>query len=193
MTTIVAFAGKRGSGKSEASKVLVEEFGFEDRKFADPLKNMMRAFYWTCGMDTDEIERKIEGDLKEEPCEFLAGKTPRYAMQMLGTEWRNLIAKTLWSDIFKMRAQTGQFGDRVVCSDLRFDHEAEALDELAAYTVLIYRPEADQVSDEYAQHVSESGIKNLKVASTIVNDDTLEYLHAQTRAIAAYQLGMSAA
>jgi hypothetical protein len=193
MTTIVAFAGKRGSGKSEASKILVEEFGFEDRKFADPLKNMMRAFYRTCGLEPLEIERRIEGDLKEEPCAFLAGKTPRYAMQMLGTEWRNLIGKTLWSDIFKHRAETGQFGERVVCSDLRFEHEAAALDELAAYTVLIYRPEAAEADDEYAQHISEAGIANLKVASNIRNDDTLDYLREQTRAIAAYQLGMSAA
>jgi hypothetical protein len=193
MTTIVAFAGKRGSGKSEASKILVEEFGFEDLKFADPLKNMMRAFYWTCGLEEDEIERRIEGDLKEEPCEFLAGKTPRFAMQMLGTEWRELISTSLWSDIFKKRATGGVFGDRIVCSDLRFPHEIAALDELQAYTVMVYRPAAAEAADEYAAHVSEAGIAELPVATTIVNDADLAYLHAQARAIAAYQLGMSAA
>ena len=32
-------------------------------------------------------EAHIEGALKEVPCELLGGKTPRYAMQTLGTEW----------------------------------------------------------------------------------------------------------
>ena len=56
---VVAFTGKRGSGKSEAVKVLVEELGFRELKFADPLKNMLRAMYATCGVDVDTIERKI--------------------------------------------------------------------------------------------------------------------------------------
>lgn len=66
--TVYAFAGKRSSGKSTASQVLID-LGFTDLKFADPLKNMLRSFYSHNGVfDPVEIERRIEGDLKEEVC-----------------------------------------------------------------------------------------------------------------------------
>ena len=174
MATVYAFAGKRGSGKSTASSVLVDELDFVDLKFADPLKNMLRALYRTCGVDAFTIERKIEGDLKEVPCDWLNGATPRWAMQSLGTEWRDLISTTLWSDIFVKRVESGAFGDKIVCSDFRFPHEAEALDRLNAYTYRIDRPSL--VDDEASKHASEALVDTLPVRSILVNDGTVEDL-----------------
>ena len=54
--TVVAFTGKRGSGKSVASQALIDDLGFQEVKFADPLKNMIRAFYRTCGLDDETID-----------------------------------------------------------------------------------------------------------------------------------------
>lgn len=179
MATVYAFAGKRGSGKSTASAVLVDELGFVDLKFADPLKNMIRAFYRTCGVDDETIERKIEGDLKEVPCEWLSGRTPRYAMQTLGTEWRDLIATELWSDIFIKRAESGKFGDKIVCSDFRFPHEAEALRKLGAYTYRIDRPGLPQ--DEASKHASETMIDTIKVGGIFRNTGTVEDLREFVR------------
>lgn len=179
---IYAFAGKRFSGKSTASQVLVED-GFVDAKFADPLKNMMRAFYRTCGVDEEIIERKIEGDLKEVPCGWLAGKTPRYAMQTLGTEWRDMISTTLWSDIFVNRVQSGVLGDKIVCSDFRFPHEAEALSEVGAYTYKIDRPSLQD--DDVSKHASETQIDALPVIGTITNDGTKDELRAKVTALLA--------
>lgn len=173
MKTVVAFTGKRGSGKSVAASALVEDLGFTELKFADPLKNMLRAMYETCGVAPEEIERKIEGDLKEEPCPWLQWKTPRYAMQTLGTEWRELIATNLWSEMFKMRVTHGNFGDRIVCSDYRFPHECDALDSLGAIKLRVVRPEADSVSDEASQHSSETLIDQVSVDSTINNSGSL--------------------
>lgn len=171
---IYAFAGKRGSGKSTAVRVLLEH-GFTDAKFADPLKNMLRAFYRTCGLDDAHIERKIEGDLKEVPCEWLMGKTPRYAQQTLGTEWRNLINTELWSNILTIRVNRGDFGDKVAISDYRFpEHEGAALEALGATTYRIER--SNQVDDEVSAHVSETAIKDTKVSGIILNDGTIEDL-----------------
>lgn len=178
MTTVVAFTGKRGSGKSEASKALVDGMNFVDLKFADPLKNMLRAMYKTCGLEEDEIERKIEGDLKEEPCPWLQGKTPRYAMQTLGTEWREMIATDMWSEMFKMRVRSGVFGDKIVCSDYRFPHEGQTLDDLGAVKYRITRDAADAASDEAAQHPSETLIGSVPTDVTIHNDGTLEDLRS---------------
>jgi len=166
---VYAFAGRKGSGKSTASKVLTDR-GFVDLKFADPLKNMLRAFYRTCGVDPETTERKIEGDLKEVQCDWLQGKTPRYAMQTLGTEWREMIGTSLWSDIFVKRVESGLFGDNIVCSDFRFPgHEEEALNHLGAYTYRITRPSQGD-SDG---HASEIHIDNLKVGGVLNNTGTI--------------------
>lgn len=181
MATVYAFAGKRGTGKSTASEVLVD-MGFVDLKFADPLKNMLRAMYATCGVDEETIERKIEGDLKEVPCEWLRGKTPRYAMQTLGTEWRELIATDLWSEMFVRRVESGVYGDKIVCSDFRFPgHEEQALEKLGAYTYRIERPGGPE--DEAAKHASETGVKNLKVRAVLNNTGTIEDMKEYVRGL----------
>ncbi len=47
-------------------------------------------------------EDKIEGSLKAKPCSLLAGKTPRHAMQTLGTEWgRNCIGDGFWINLWR--------------------------------------------------------------------------------------------
>jgi hypothetical protein len=183
---IYAFSGKRGSGKSTAVKVLLDH-GFVDAKFADPLKNMMRAFYWTCGVDKQTTKRKLEGDLKEVSCEWLQGKSPRYAMQMLGTEWRDLIHTELWSSILKTRVNRGDFGDKVAISDYRFpEHEGEALAELGAVTYRIERSTLTD-DDEASKHVSETGIKDTKVSGIILNDGTIEDLQSVILELVALQ------
>lgn len=171
--TVIAFAGRRGSGKSTASQVLLDA-GFQEIKFADPLKNMLRAFYATCGVDSATTERKLEGDLKEVPCDWLAGKTPRFAMQKLGTEWRDLFSKDLWSDILVKRINAGVVGDKIVCSDLRFAHEIPALHAVGGRTIRLARKAAPD--DEYSLHASESGIDELPVDISIMNDGPLQDL-----------------
>ena len=181
MPTVYAFAGKRGSGKSTASKVLVDS-GFVDLKFADPLKNMLRAMYATCGVDADTVERKLEGDLKEAPCEWLRGNTPRYAMQTLGTEWREMLSADLWSEMLVKRVESGNYGDRIVCSDFRFPgHEEEALNRLGARTYRINRPSLED--DSMSEHASEKGTDKLNVCGIITNDGTIEQLEDTIRHI----------
>jgi hypothetical protein len=173
---VVAFTGKRGSGKSEAVKVLIDKLDFHELKFADPLKNMLRAMYRTCGVDDETIERKIEGDLKEEPCDWLMGKTPRYAMQTLGTEWRDLINQDLWSNMFTKAVQSGNLGDRIACSDYRFLHEGKTLDNLDAIKYRITRPTADAVNDGASAHISETSINEVPTDLDIENDGTIQDL-----------------
>lgn len=76
---VIALTGLAGSGKSTASKYLVEKHGYQLVKFAGPLKDMLRAI----GFGEDDIE----GNGKELSNSLLCDKTPRHAMQTLGTEW----------------------------------------------------------------------------------------------------------
>ncbi|MDK4725659.1 deoxynucleotide monophosphate kinase [Rhizobium phaseoli] len=121
---VVAFTGVAGSGKSTATKYLVERHGYTLVKFAGPLKDMMRAI----GMAEDEIE----GSYKETAFIYLCGKTPRHAMQTLGTEWgRNCIGDDFWINLWRRRVEQvfGQAG-RVVVDDCRFPNEAQAIRRL---------------------------------------------------------------
>lgn len=121
---VVAFTGVAGSGKSTATKYLVERHGYTLIKFAGPLKDMMRAI----GLS----ESQIEGDLKEVACDTLFGRTPRHAMQTLGTQWgRDCIGYGFWINLWKQRvASVFADGGRVVCDDCRFPNEAQAIRRL---------------------------------------------------------------
>jgi hypothetical protein len=118
---VVALSGAAGSGKSTAAQYLVDMHGYTRVRFAGPLKAAMAAL----GLSA----RHIEGDLKEVPCDLLCGKTPRYAMQTIGTEWgRNIIGPTFWTGLW--RAAAGaiiESGGRVVVDDCRFPNEAAAV------------------------------------------------------------------
>jgi hypothetical protein len=143
---IVGLSGYAGAGKSTAATELVA-MGYQRRKFAAPLKNMMRALLLAQGADAAERERMIEGDLKEVPTVYLNGQTPRYAMQTLGTDWgRALISESLWADA-AVRDVTGH----AVFDDVRFDNEAEAIRSRGGVIIEIRRPGVGPVNN----HVSE--------------------------------------
>ncbi len=139
MSRLIAFTGKAGAGKSSAADALVEE-GWVRVKFADPLKNMMRAFYKSCGLeDSAYIESRIEGAMKEEPDPFLKGRTPRHAMQTLGSEWgRDCVHQNLWVEAWSQKVMN--MFDReldVVVDDCRFPNEAAAVRALGGRIVEI--------------------------------------------------------
>lgn len=161
---IVALTGYAGSGKSTAAAHLVERHGFTLVKFAGPLKSMMRAL----GLGA----REIEGDLKEVPCKLLGGKTPRHAMQTLGTEWgRNLICSNLWVNVAMLGVyEVIDRGGRVVIDDCRFDNEALAVRLAGGRIVRIHRDGVGPVN----AHQSEA--LPLKWHVTIFNDSDIECL-----------------
>lgn len=121
---VVALAGLAGSGKSTASKYLVEKHGYQLVKFAGPLKDMLRAI----GLG----EGHIEGAHKETDLAMLSGHTPRHAMQTLGTEWgRKCMGEDFWTNLWRSRVDGAlAFGGRVVVDDCRFPNEADEVRKL---------------------------------------------------------------
>lgn len=133
---LVAFVGPAGAGKSAAAQVLTDD-GYKQVKIASPLKAMLRAFYKDAGLSRDETERRIEGDLKETPCEHLGGKTPRFAMQTLGFEWgRQMISEDIWVNVARRRVKNQlEWERRIVLDDVRFANEAAMVRELGGVVV----------------------------------------------------------
>ena len=170
----IAITGKKGSGKDTFADALKER-NFYVLKFADTLKNMIRTLYREAGLDDETIERKIEGDLKESSCEILGGSTPRWAMQSLGTEWAKLVdpTHTLWSRIFLEKA-AGYLnsGTPVVCTDVRFQHEADVVKKLGGNLIRVDRP--GQTNDD--THLSEQEMEKLQVDVTVGNIGSIRQL-----------------
>lgn len=159
---IIALTGYAGSGKSTAAKILVERHGFTLVKFAGPLKQMMRCL----GLG----DREIEGDLKERPLDVLGGKTPRHAMQTLGTEWgRDLIDPDLWVNVAMEAAwRLTDEGGKVVLDDCRFLNEAAAVRAEGGMIAEVIRPGVGPQSG----HASENQIPDPD--RIIVNSGTIE-------------------
>ncbi len=126
---VVAITGLAGSGKTTASDYLINKYGYVRIKFAGPLKDMCRAL----GMSEDEIE----GDKKEKPAEWLAGRSPRYVMQTIGGDWgRGMIDDHFWVGIWEKRARTEiNAGRRVIVDDCRYPNEAITVRKLGGMVI----------------------------------------------------------
>lgn len=158
--TIVAFTGLAGSGKSTAAAHLVNRYGYQRVRFAGPLKAMLAAL----GCTPDEID----GHLKETPCDLLGGKTPRQAMQTLGTEWgRDLVTPDLWIRAWQAALAKVPAGVNVVVDDCRFPNEAAAIKAAGGFIVNIDRPGAGAGA---AGHSSEG--QRLPIDMTVHNTTT---------------------
>ncbi|TPM67434.1 deoxynucleotide monophosphate kinase [Mesorhizobium sp. B2-2-1] len=118
---VVALSGLAGSGKSTAAQYLVERHGYTRVRFAGPLKAMIKAI----GLD----DRHTDGEWKEETVRLLNHKTPRHAMQTLGTEWgRKCMGEDFWVNLWSCAASDViEDGGRVVVDDCRFPNEAAAV------------------------------------------------------------------
>jgi hypothetical protein len=62
---------------------------------------------------------------KEQPVEWLGGKSPRQLLQSLGTDWgRDMVSATIWIDAMQ-RLIAEQSSDVIIIDDCRFDNEAQ--------------------------------------------------------------------
>lgn len=173
---IIGFCGLAGAGKSTAALHLVEAAGAQRVRFAGPLKDMMRALGLT--------DREVDGDLKERPCDLLGGKTPREAMQTIGTEWgRDMISPDLWVGAWSRRAAPllAEGVSLIVADDVRFLNEAAAIWALGGKVCMVRRPGAGSAVS--SGHPSEA--LRFPWDFEIVNDGDLERLHAQAETLAA--------
>lgn len=172
---LIAITGNKGAGKDTIGAVLKDQ-RFTEVKFAGALKAMLRQLYWTAGLAAHEIERKIEGDMKERPCAILGGKTPRHAMQTLGHEWREMIDSHLWTRVVQRQMMTSLAqGLPVVCTDLRYQREADVIRFLGGSIWRVTRPGVE-TNDA---HVSETEMASIEADLEITNDGTLEELAAK--------------
>lgn len=170
---IIGICGKAGSGKGTAAKVFLDD-GYVNGKFSAALKSMLRALLRYRGVDRETIARMIEGDLKELPTPHLSGKSPRFAMQTLGTEWgRECIHEDLWVETeFASRGND----DDILFDDVRHANEDNAIRKAGG--IIIHLKGRGGIEGD---HTSEQFVPVSAV--TIENTGTVEELQAKVKQV----------
>lgn len=173
---IIGLTGKKRSGKDTVADHLVKNYGFTKLSFAGPLKEACQLLF----QFTDD---QVHTDLKEEIDPFW-GVSPRVVLQYVGTDiFRNQmkdiipqIGSNFWTTLAQKRCVDilkDNKEARIVISDVRFQNEAEMINNLGGKVIKITRPSLKSVDE----HISETGIDSISIIDyEIINDKTIEEL-----------------
>ena len=182
---IFAIAGAAYSGKDTVANFVIDYMNRLPRitlssvphadclrgRFAFSLKKMIHAGF---GID---IDNQFWIDRKEVVIESL-GKTVRYMMQTLGTEWgRELIHENLWVLMTELRTQHARRVDGIeylILPDYRFPNEGLFLEKYRAFVIHLERP--DSKKPDNSGHMSETKMEVKDREYKIINDGTLDDL-----------------
>lgn len=165
---VIGITGLKRSGKSTLAAILGDTH--IRLSFARPLKLMLAAM----GVTAAELEDK-------ETVLPRFGRSPRYLLQTLGTEWgRKIVDQNVWLNIAKASAEKYlSVGQRVCFDDVRFDNEADLIHQLGGEVWHIKRGPQEETDG----HVSEKGIAAHFVHQVIYNSATVEDLARQIREV----------
>lgn len=176
---IIGLSGYARSGKDEAAKVLVQDYGFIQVAFADKLRDVLYALNPIVSERDRDITGRYEKYINVQDVidhygwtgykETSYGNEIRRLLQRLGTEAGR---QTLWDSIWIDAALTGIPEDaKVVVSDARFFNEFDALVERGGY---IWRIERDGVGPAN-DHASETeAVDYEKFSLFLDNNGSLE-------------------
>lgn len=147
MTTIIAFAGRKQSGKTTCSQTLIDFWnavlnkeGTKTAKiynFADPLKqdicmNILGMTYDQC-YGTDEQKNELT-EIEWEGSKL----TAREVMQFVGTDLFRKMKQNVWADatIIKIRNEAP---DLAVIADCRFPNEVDVIKNAGGHVIKLNR------------------------------------------------------
>ena len=182
---VVALAGVRWSGKDTVADVLCRHHGFQNLKFATPLKRGVAEMF---GLTLDEVDGPAKDAVHP-----VWGVPPRRILQWLGTDvmqfqlplvvpgvqGRSFWAWRLCQDVRGLVA-SHQGPLRIVVSDVRFQHELHALQTLESdgliqlVSVRLERPSQPSGNSggdsAEATHASEIELASVPVDAVVQND-----------------------
>lgn len=175
---LIGLTGAAGCGKDTAALFLRDVMGFRQLSLAEPIRRGIVAMFGI------PYEYLVDRRLKEEPIEQLCGKSPRQAMQTLGTEWgRNHMCLDIWLKVAqrdidfqsKLAAAGNMHINGVVVSDIRFPGEVKWLKDQGGSLWLIERPNNPHAIN--TGHESENPIGPYSIDEVIINDGDIDKLH----------------
>lgn len=159
---ILGLHGLKRSGKDTFAEQFcrtmqeVNNAAWHINSFADPLRKLGQAMF---GINEANREVEIPG----------IGKTGRQFLQIVGTEVVRQFHPDTWVKSFAHRIS----GERlVVCTDVRFNNEAQYIKDNGGLIVHIRRPDLESLDKD--AHVSEAGISHKYIDVGVSNEGTLE-------------------
>ena len=155
-TFYIGITGEAGSGKNTLADMLNVNFDTKIVAFADPIKEMLVA------LGIEDIDK-----YKTIPHPVL-GKTSRFLMQRLGTEFgRKYLGEDIWIKVLKSRVKDLKF---CIVSDVRYPNEADFIRDNG---VLVHIKGRGGIGKE---HSSEGGVVFKDGDFKIDNSFTLQHL-----------------
>lgn len=174
---VLGIMGKKRSGKDTFAERLINEHGFTQVRFADPLRAMLKALDPIIYTEDDGwTELRLSWILGPDDDWEAAKELPevRRLMQRIGTEaGRNVLGDSIWTDA---AARTIiNIDGPVVITDVRFPNEYALVEDIFdGWTVRITRPSLPVGTD---LHPSETALDDTYPRYEIVNDGTVADLH----------------
>lgn len=178
---IIGLSGYARSGKDEAAKVLVEEFGFTRVAFADKLREVLYQLnpmvditnLWcdhNVGLSNTKtwnyvyVQDVIDAHGWDGYKETIYGGGIRRLLQRLGTEAGR---QTLWDSIWVDAAFAGLSDDaKIVVADCRFPNEAQAIKERGGVIWRVIREDVGPANS----HPSETSLDDWNFDAWINNN-----------------------
>ena len=177
---IIGFLGRKRCGKDTAANVLINHMGFIRYAFGDPVKEVCRAMF--CFNN-----EQLYGSKKEQ-VDPEWNITPRKAFQVIGTDFaqysiykempeleEKVPLRSFWVNRFNkwFDNQIKENNDiKVVISDVRFQHEVDAIKKLNGVIVQI-----SSNREVYDTHLSENELETIKkenIDYKLENNNSLE-------------------
>jgi len=137
--------------------------------FAAPIKTMLQAL----GVDPEQKEKTLR---------ILQGRTTRYALQTLGTEWgRKCIGLNVWAYIWDETVHalfnSDPPPDLIIADDVRFLNEISVIRGYDGVVVYVERPDLFASS-----HASETSVEGKDCDWVLSNDGSLDQLKGKVDA-----------
>ncbi len=171
---LIGLAGRAGSGKTTVANYLYDRHRFCPLAFANPIKHALMMMF-------DMTLHQLDGNTKEETIDWL-GRSPRYLMQTLGTEWgREMVHEDLWLMLATRNLQSCKKNwievfrckpFMAVYSDVRFENEAAWIRDRGGVVAHVVRD-----TGRSSEHASEAGVELIDGDWRIDNDGSLDDLH----------------
>ena len=206
---IVGISGFAGSGKDTLADFLVPH-GFQKISLADPLKKICKDVFdfsdqqlWGPSEYRNLPDKRYrrEHSLVGNTCICCGQKhqythefqpcylTPRYALQLLGTEWGRHCYRHIWVDyVVKMAAHY----PNVVVPDVRYLNEINRLQSEGAKVVRIVRSSSNPRTgmSHHSSEVEQSQIDDNRFDFVIKNEGTLEDLRSASHDLLVFLLNL---
>ena len=173
---IIGLCGKKGSGKSTAATYLKEKYGTNRVNFKDALVTEIKQnFNPLLNAMIELLEKQdYDGNCALTIDQLFDKKPPviRTLMQCYGTEVRRADNENYWKN--KWIVSTMEKGGRIVCDDVRFLNEADAVKSVGGFIIKIERE--GLVSND--THKSETEMDSINYDYVIsVPDGAVDILH----------------